>query len=318
MYEDIVAPQSKSAGEPELEEFYEDVVSPQGTTGGQGGDEGGEELYEDVVAPAPQVEEVYDEMTAAPGSPTEDYTEMDVGSGPTEEYVVMERAQENGVQEVYSEVSAESPSHAPVNSLSLPPKGTTTTKTAPASSKIVKPPPPATYIPKNAGNLSHKGPKKSRFYEEWCAVEGTNLCVYKNQKDKRTVDKLSLNEFDMTYRPGKDGKYSFCLAKGDKIHHFNPSSKAELTNWISALRELAKSAILELPSGEEEVYVTTAEHKAESDEQISFKVGIYIRVISRASSDFWIGQLGTNAENFSGKIGKFPASKVTLAEDLYI
>ena len=301
----------------EDDELYEDVVGPQG---GAVADEGGEELYEDIVSPpqqTPQVEELYDDVVGGTaGSPTEDYTIMDPQGGPSEEYVLMERGPEEHEPEVYCEVDQDTPSHAPINSLSLPPKGTS--KTPAGGTKITKPPPPATYVPKHAGTLSHKAPKKSRFYEEWCAVEGTTLCTYKSQKDKRSVEKLSLSEFDMAYSPGKDGKFAFRLTKGDKVHHFNPTSKEELTTWISTLRGLAKSATLELPSGEPEVYETTADHTAESDEQISFKAGAYIRIISRVTSDFWIGQLGNNPEVFSGKIGKFPASKVTLAEDLYI
>jgi hypothetical protein len=303
-----VGPQS-TAGEADVaEEMYEDVVSPPKGAGGQ--DPGGEELYEDVVAPQPK----------EPGTPTEDYTEMDIGQGP-EDYVTMEKGPAGGGGEedleVYCEVDPDSPSHAPINSLSLPPK--TTGKSPPGAGKIVKPPPPVSYTPRHTGSLGHKPPKKSRFYEEWCAVEGTNLCTYKSQKDKRAAEKISLSEFDLAYAPaGSDGKFAFRLMKGDRVHHFNPSSKEGLSGWVSALRGLAKSATLELPAGEQEIYETTADHTAESDEQISFKAGSYIRVISRDSSDSWIGQLGTSSQVFTGKIGKFPSSKVTLAEDLYI
>ena len=239
--------------------------------------------------------------------------------GPAEEYVLMEKPGPGGAEgeemEVYCEVDSESPAHAPINSLTLPPKGAG----KPGSTKITKPPPPASYTPRHAGSLSHKAPKKSKYYEEWCAVEGTNLCTYKSQKDKRAVDKISLSEFDLAYSPaGKDGGFAIRLTKGDKVHHFTPSSKAELNSWVVALRELAKSATLELPSGEPEIYQAMEDHTAESDEQISFKTGAYIRVISRDPSDWWIGQLGSSAELFTGNIGKFPTSKVTLAEDLYI
>ena len=295
------------------EETYEDVVSPaQGGAGGAGGDEGVEELYEDVVSgPGP---------TVRAESPTEDYTEMDIGGGPTEEYVLMEKPQgqeaEEDDLEVYCEVDPNSPSHAPINSITLPQKGVVK---LPGATKIMKPAPPASYTPRLSGNLGHKAPKKSKAYEEWCAVEGTNLCTYKSQKDKKIVEKLSLSEFDMAYSPaGKDGKFVFRLTKGDKVHHFTPGSKEDLTSWITALRGLAKSATLQLPSGQPEIFQATADHRAESDEQISFTAGAYIRVISRDASDWWIGQLGSSPEVFSGKIGKFPMSKVTLAEDLYI
>ena len=308
LYEDVVAPPTSLGGADIADEMYEDVVSSAGGGGG-GGDEGGDELYEDVVSG----------MTKAAESPTEDYTEMDIGQGQAEEYVLMEKPRGGEEDlEVYCEVDPNSPSNKspPVNTLSLPPKSGT--KPA-AVSKIVKPPPPASYTPRHSGGLSHKAPQKSKFYEEWCAVEGTNLCLYKNQKDKRVSDKLSLSEFDMVYSPaGKDGKFAFRLAKGDKIHHFTPSSKKDLTSWLSALRGLAKTATLELPPGEQEIYETTQNHTAESDEQISFRAGSYLRVISRDASDFWIGQLGTTPQVFTGKIGKFPTSKVTIAEDLYI
>ena len=305
LYEDVVAPPTSTANDV-AEEMYEDIVAP---TVAQGGGDGElEELYEDVVSAPAETKEAE--------SPTEDYTEMDLG--PAEEYVLMEKPQGEEELEVYCEVDPNSPPHAPVNSLSLPAKSVAKPAAA-AASKIMKPPPPASYTPRQSGNLSHKAPKKSKFYEEWCAVEGTNLCMYKSQKDKRTTEKLSLSEFDMAYSPaGKEEKFAFRLAKGDKVHHFTPGSKGELTSWITALRGLAKSATLELPSGEPEIYKATVNHSAESDEQISFKAGAYIRVISQDSSDFWIGQLGSSSEVFTGKIGKFPASKVSLAEDLYI
>lgn len=297
------------------EEQYEDIEGPQAGTGGAGGDEG-EELYEDIASPQQaQDEELYDDIVGATASPAEDYTEMDMGQGgPPEDYVTMERPQEDE-QEVYCEVDSDLPPHAPANSLPLPPKSASKTL---GGGAIQKPPPPASYVPKHSGNLSHKGPKKSRFYEEWCVVEGTNLCTYKNQKDKRTVEKISLNEFDMVYTPEKDGKFAFRLTKGDKVHHFSPGSKEELCSWIGALRDLSKSATLELPLGEQQVCEATQDHAADSDEQISFKMGAYIRVISQESADFWVGQLGNNSQVFTGKIGKFPASKVALAEDLYI
>ena len=308
------------------EELYEDVVAPSPATGGNEEDE---ELYEDVVNPPPGgtdiVEELYEDVVSSAGpaeatTPTEDYTEMDIGQGPTEDYVTMERVEDQEDIEVYDEVDPNSPQHAPINSISLPSKNTSSkspTATA-GGTKITKPPPPATYVSKQSGNLSHKGPKKSKYYEEWCAVEGTNLCTYKNQKDKRSVDTISLKEFDLMYNPGKDGNFAFHLTKGDKVHYFNPASKEEQTKWITALRELAKCATLELPSGEPEIFETTHDHTAESDEQISFKKGSYIRIITRVSADYWIGQLGNSSQIFTGKIGKFPSSKVALAEDLYI
>ena len=309
LYEDVVGPPPGTGANDEVEELYEDVVNPPAGTRAEE-EEGGEELYEDVVAPPARPE---------PMTPTEEYTEMSLGGagGPTEEYVVMERPEDEDI-EVYDEVDPNSPQHAPINFLPLKNPAPKSPPATTGAGKIVKPPPPATYVPKHSGNLSHKPPKKSKFYEEWCAVEGTNLCTYKNQKDKKLVEKISLNEFDMIYTPGRDGKFAIRLTKGDKIHHFTLGSKGELTSWVGAMRELSKSTTLELPSGEAEIYETTTDHAAESDEQITFKAGSYIRIISRGSSDYWIGQLGSTSEVFTGKIGKFPASKVTLAEDLYI
>lgn len=289
------------------EDLYEDVV---GYREGQGGDE----LYEDVVAPE-TTPELYDDVVAS-GSPTEDYTEMDMGQQdvPAEEYVTMERVPGEDL-EVYCEVEPDAPSQPRTNSVTLPPKGVSK---PPGAGKIVKPPPPASYVSKHTGSLKRKGPNKARFYEEWCAVEGTNLCTYKNQKDKRAVEKLSLSEYDMTFGPGKDGEFSFRLAKGSQAHQFNSGGKDELNGWIGALRGLTKTAKLELPAGEQQIFEATHDHTAESDEQISFKAGDYIRFISQDTSDCWIGQLGNRSQVFTGKIGKFPASKVMLAEDLYM
>ena len=294
-----------------------------GGGGGGGEDVGGEELYEDVVPqPIQEVEETYDDVVASgqPDSPVEEYTEMEVHDGPTEEYVLMEPGEQEE-QETYCEVDPDTPPHAVrkgavvANSPKLPPRSPHGSQ---GVGNIKKPAPPATYVPKHLGKLSHKAPKKSRFYEEWCKVEGTDLCMYKSQTDKHVIEKIPLREYDMHFGPGDGGKFAFKLTKGEKVHHFNLGSKEELSSWVGALRGSAKTASLELPPGEQEVYQAVQDHRAETDEQISFKSGAYIRVISHDSAEWWIGQLGTSSQVFSGKIGKFPVSKVTVAEDLYI
>lgn len=283
---------------------------------------GGEELYEDIVPqPVQEVEEEYEDVTTSGqlDNPAEEYTEMDASAGPQEDYVIMEHGDEE--QETYCEVDPDTPPHAVrkgatvTNSPKVPPKSPHAGK---GVGSIKKPAPPATYVPKHSGKISHKPPKKSRFYEEWCKMEGTDLCTYRSQTDKHVVEKIPLREFDMHFGPGEGGKFAFKLTKGDKVHHFNLSSKEDLSGWVGALRGSAKSATLELPPGEKEVYQAVQDHTAETDEQISFKSGAYIRVISHDSAEWWIGQLGTSSQVFSGKIGKFPVSKVTVAEDLYI
>ena len=316
-----------------------------------------EELYEDIVPKEPaevkvaEEEELYEDIAPQVASRNkqedlgEEYTEMTLGDeGPTEEYVLMERGdEEEQEQEMYCEVDPELPSHAVrkgaivtnspklppkdnhslhttqkgaafSNSLSLPPKGTQPNS---KGAKIQKPPPPASHVAKK-GKLKYKAPKKSSPYEQWCKMEGPNLCTYKSETSKTASEKIRLNEHDLLFGPNSDGQFAFSLTKGDAIHYFAVGSKDELGGWLSVLRGVTKSAALQLPPGELEVYVAAEDHTAENAEQLSFTSGAFIRVIAQESSDWWVGQLGSSSDQFTGRIGKFPVSKVMVAEDLYI
>ena len=324
LYEDI-APQVANR---EKQELYEDIV-PQVASREE------QELYEDIV---PQVasKEKQEDLC-------EEYTEMTLGEGPTEEYVMMERDEEVEEQEMYCEVDSEMPPHAVrkgaivTNSPKLPPKGNhsphTTQKgvffsNSPSlhpkgtqhntkGAKIQKPPPPASYISKK-GKLKYKAPKKSSPYEQWCKVEGPNLCTYKSEMSKMASEKIRLSEHDLLFGPSSGEQFVFSLTKGDAVHNFTLGSKDELGGWVSVLRTATKSAALQLPPGELQVYVAAEDHTAENAEQLSFSRGVFIRVIAQETSGWWVGQLGSSSDQFTGRIGKFPISKVMVAEDLYI
>jgi len=65
-------------------------------------------------------------------------------------------------------------------------------------------------------------------------------------------------------------------------------------------------------------FEATEDHIGEGEDQLTFKKGTYIRLITQTSGDMWIGQIGNDAQVFNGKIGKFPTSKVVVVEDMYV
>ena len=285
-----------------------------------------EETYDDVVSavsggkpqakePEPITEEYYEDM--APGQ----------NEGPQEEYVVMEPGEDVGGEELYVDVDAP----PPVRTIA-PPKPTETTvassprtpKSGTFSRMFNKSKPGSPQLDRKqsqSGTIHHKAPKKSKFEERWAVVDGNYLIISKNQTAKSHQEKLPLSEcgLDMGSPDVGPGEHAFRITtKGDRVHHFKLKSRPEFDKWVTVIKGLTKYAPIETVSrGEQEVYEAKEDHIGESEGQLTFKKGTYIRLISK-DGDEWVGQIGNEAHVFEGKIGKFPMSKVTLAEDLYI
>lgn len=294
-YDDIVG----VMGEGEIEEAYDDVVTPPTTAKPERSSLLSEENYEDMAP---------------------------VEEGPTEDYVIMEPGEEENEGGLYLEVDdSKPPAHAPAqlrqNSAdkkgSSPRAGTFSkifggTKTKSATQAAVG---ATAAITKS--QLSYKAPKKARFSEEWCAVEGTTLQFFRSSADKKPRDKLAVNEYDfkMGSTEAGIGEFAFRLTKGDKVHHFSVKTKEELDGWVTAFKDIAKSAATNFG---DPVFEATEDHIGEGEDQLTFKKGTYIRLITQTSGDMWIGQIGNDAQVFNGKIGKFPTSKVVVVEDMYV
>ena len=302
------------------DDTYDDVVGAMG----QGEIE---ETYDDVVVPttlaetnSPPSEENYEDMAPAEG-------------GPAEDYVVMEHGQEGDEGgEMYVEVDEDkSPAHAPAQRKSIIEQQKQPPSKPGAFSKLfgsgkAKPTAAvgATAAKSHSGYLSCKPPKKSKFTDEWCVLDGNTLQFYRSSTDKKPREKLALA--DLSLKMGSTeagaGEFSFQLSKGDKVHHFSAKTKEDLEGWVSVLKVIVKSAATEpvdrRSSAMEpvnQIFQATEDHIGEGEDQLTFKKGTYIRLITQMSGDLWIGQLGNEAQVFNGKIGKFPTSKV---EDLYI
>ena len=301
LYDDIVV-----GGEPEPtveDDTYDDVV-----VGGGADDEN----YDDVVVPGtePITEEYYEDM--APGQ-----------SSPQEEYMIMEHGEANESDgELYVDVE---PEHLP------PPAPTTPSPTPPKASSSPKPKAPSTFSRMfagkkttspvqvaHSGQVSYRAPKKTKFEEKYAKIEDTNLLVYKSSSDKKHQEKLPLSDcaLELGSTEAGAGEYAIRLTKSGKVHHFSFSSQVDQDGWVEVLKKLVKYAPVDL--GEQQVYQTTQDHIAEADDQLTFKKGSFIRLISKDNETIWYGQLGNDAQVFNGKTGKFPAEKVVLADDLYI
>ena len=303
LYDDVVVPQD------EIEETYDDVVVPQAEI---------EETYDDVVVPTgPQAEadeELYDDVVAMTtgltgAEPEENYEDMAPGTL-AEDYVTMEKgvAQPEAGEELYVDVD-EPVAHS--MKPDKPSKQASNSKTKKRGSD-------------QRGSLSstlgYKAPKKSKFDNKWVVIDGGNLVVYKSSGDKRSQEKIALGEckLELGSTEAGAGKFAFRVSKGDKVHHFSLRDNAELDQWVGVVKGLVKYAPVEVKAEEDDIYQAKEDHIAESDGELTFKKGTYIRLMSRLSPALWVGQIGNEDQVFEGKTGKFPASKVAIAEDLYI
>ena len=321
------------------EEIYDDVIP-----GGGGDDQDAEieETYDDVlVGETDEMEETYDDVVSATTSTTggkpkasepepiteEFYEDMvpGAGDGPQEDYVLMEPGEDVGGEELYVDVDAP----PPVRTIAQPKPAADQLSSSPRTPKSGtfsrmfkgKPSSPLTERKGHSGAIHHKAPKKSKFEERWAVIDGNFLIISKNQTAKSHQEKLPLSEcgLDMGSPDVGPGEHAFRITtKGDRVHHFKLKSRPDFDRWVTIVKGLTKYAPIETVSrGEQEVYEAKEDHIGENAGDLTFKKGTYIRLISK-DGDEWVGQIGNEAHVFEGKIGKFPMSKVSLAEDLYI
>ena len=294
-----------------------------------------DDTYDDIVGVMGQddIEEAYDDVVTPIATETnpdrsrlmseENYEDMAPGEdGPTEDYVIMEPGEGDDEGDLYLEVDDDKPpAYALAQRRGLANQQKNSSPKTGTFSKIfggVKGKPGATAAAAiTRSQLSYKAPKKTKFSDEWCAVEGSSLQFFKSSTDKKPREKLSINEFDLKIGSTEAGvgDCAFRLTKGDKVHHFSVKTKEELDGWVAALKVITKSASIDLGDS---VFQAKEDHIGEGEDQLTFKKGTYIRLITQTSGDMWIGQIGSDAQVFNGKIGKFPTSKAALVEDLYV
>ena len=319
-----------------------------------------DDTYDDIVGVMGQeeIEEAYDDVvmpTAGVNSPPPEENYEDMAPGEEgQEYVVMEHSQEEGEEgELYVEVEEDKPP-APAQRKSLaeqpkqpPPRAGTFSKFFGGGKAKATAEAGATSTKSHSGHLSCKPPRKSKFTEEWCVLDGSTLQFYRNPSDRKPREKLALGDHSLKVGSTEAGagEFSFQLSKGDKVHHFNGKTKEDVEGWISALKVVVKSAAIEpgdrkstviepgdrksaaIEPGDrksaamehmDQVFQAKEDHIGEGEDQLTFKKGTFIRLITQMSGDLWIGQIGNEAQVFNGKIGKFPIDKVVPADDLYI
>ena len=317
------------------EEIYDDVVP------GPGGDDQDAEIdetYDDVVAgESDEPEDTYDDVVSStkptPGKAmepepiTEEYYEdMAPGTEPQEDYVVMEPGEDIGGEELYVDVDAPPPPKTIAQPKPIEQERTSTSPRPQSKtfSRMFKTKPPSPQlVPKgHSGTINYKAPKKGKFEEKWAVIDGNFLLINKNSSAKHHQEKLPLSEcgLDMGSPDVGSGDHAFRItAKGDKVHHFTLKSKPDCDKWVTILKGLTKYAPIEMVQrGDQQVFQALEDHIGESEGELTFKKGTYIRLISKDTDNEWVGQMGNEAQVFDGKIGKFPMEKVSLADDLYI
>lgn len=325
-----VAKPAASTPAAEDDELYDDVIVGQN-------DAEIDELYDDVVAQdtgeAPIEEDMYDDVVATTtGVPISDEFYEDMAHGSLD-YVTMEKKEEEPEpgEELYVDVDepvAQSPSLSRKSvtqspSLAIDVQKSNSKGTGTFSRIFNKRGSSGTKL---SGMVSYKAPKKSKFDDKWAVIEGSSVIIYKSSTDKRSQDKIALGEcrLELGSTEAGAGKFAFHLSKGEKVYHFSLKEATDLEDWVTTVKGLVKYAPVEAKGGgdavasdEQETYQAMEDHIADTDEEITFKKGTYIRLISKDSASLWVGQIGTEEQVFEGKTGKFPANKVELAEDLY-
>ena len=283
------------------EENYDDVVAT-------GGGDGDEDLYDDVVTNEPINEEFYEDMT--PGQEQEDYVVMEHGEG--------EEDDDDG--ELYVDVDAPIPPPTMITPTPTPPpqKSASPKNKSKTFSRMFASRKSSHVETVHSGNLSYRAPKKTKFEEKYAAIEDTNLLVFKSSSDKKHQEKIALSEsaLELGSTEAGAGDYAIRITKGGKVHHFSFKSQADQDAWVNVLKKLVKYAPVN--RGEQQVFQASEDHIAETSDELTFKKGSYIRLISKDNEVVWYGQLGNEALVFDGATGKFPGCKVMLAEDMYI
>ena len=269
---------------------------------------GDDDTYDDVVVnEEPITEDFYEDMTPGQESLQEDYVVMEHGEGEVDD--------DDG--ELYVDVEA-------------PPTITTPTPPTPKSASPKTKPANSTFsrmfggrkgshvLTVHSGQLSYRAPKKTKFEEKFATIEETNMLVYKTSSDKKHQEKIPLGEcaLELGSKEAGAGEHALRITKGGKVHHFSFKSQQDESGWVEVLKKFVKYA--PVSAGEQQVYQATEDHIAETTDEITFKKGSYIRLISKDNEAVWFGQLGNEALVFDGNTGRFPAEKVMLAEDMYI
>ena len=298
LYDDVVVETA------EVEEMYDDVVI------GEGGGAVEEEMYDDVVVEGGGAveEELYDDVVTTSGVEQDEFYEDMVPGKSPDPYVTLEKkggAEPDEGDDLYVDVDEPPKPQKPAASKSGTFSRMLNKKTGKTPGAM-------------SGAVSYKAPKKSKFDSKWAVISGSSLLIHKSASDKKSQDKIPLGECKLEYGSTEAGagKFAFHLSKGDKVYHLSFKEAGELEEWLGVVKGLVKYAPVD--AGDQEVYVAKEDHIGDSDQEITFKKGTYIRLISVLSPKLWVGQIGTEDQVFEGKTGKFPAHKVELAEDLYM
>ncbi len=289
------------------EDLYDDVVVPINAD---------EDNYDDVVLGGD--DDTYDDVVINEEPITEDFYE-DMTPGQQQDYVVMERGDGNidddDDGELYVDVEP------PTITTPTPPPKSASPKTKPPNStfsRMFAGRKGSHVLTVHGGQLSYRAPKKTKFEERFATIEDTNMLVYKTSSDKKHQEKIPLGDcaLELGSKEAGAGEYALRVTKGSKVHHFSFKTQEDESGWVEALQKLVKYAPVK--AGEQQVYQATEDHIAETTDEITFKKGSYIRLISKDNEAVWFGQLGNEASVFDGNTGRFPAEKVILAEDMYI
>lgn len=93
------------------------------------------------------------------------------------------------------------------------------------------------------GLLWHKAPGRSKYHEEHCELEGSNLKLFRNKNDPKAYFTINTAQCELASAPEEyEKKNVFKLTAGASRDYFGAFNAGEMRAWMDALRPVVKAA----------------------------------------------------------------------------
>ena len=93
------------------------------------------------------------------------------------------------------------------------------------------------------GLLWHKAPGRSKYTEEHCELEGTNLKIFRSKNDPKAYFTINTTQCELATAPEEyEKKNVFKLTAGASRDYFAAFNAGEMKAWMNAVRPVVKAA----------------------------------------------------------------------------
>ena len=93
------------------------------------------------------------------------------------------------------------------------------------------------------GLLWHKPPGRSKYHEEFCELDGSDLKLFKNKNDSKPYFTINTTQCDLAVASEEwEKKNVFKLTAGSSRDHFGAFNASEMKQWMNALKPVVKGS----------------------------------------------------------------------------